>query len=713
MNETSTSTWEKCRPSAEDIARVGLALGAVLLFAVAASAGETAVGRGYSVAQPDQRDSAKNRCLAAAKWDALRAVLSRKWGDGHFGRWEDTVREALERSEREFVTVTAGDHGAKFREEDGILSCAVECAVDWGALEAFLQNADIPAPGTERPRVVVVPDSSTKPKGSDLVLQVGEQLRGALHDFSELSFHIRDASRARELNAVRTGLLPLASVASPAWLRDTTLAGSTLADVVIYYRVRDAGKPRQSLQGDWRVKLSIALRAVRSDNAEEVFSREVRGIGRAVELESAQRRAIEKALGGGNEAGAVTHKLASAIASWWKAAQRDGIEYTISLSSHLGDSGVFTEFVTSLKRNGHRVQLSKARTAPFGTEFFYEFRIWHRQDNASLAVELENELNRFLQREGEELARVQKERRESEERSRLAVKKNEPALIATGGVENEITANSADEATVVPEPDPRNRFARLSHAAGYHLVFSVYCRDDMHASEEEWQRLRQSPSPIGSIRGGAAGQQLSTVCDRVKSGVVFVRAGEGSNARLATGFMVDPSGLVFTSRKLVEKSSLPLTVRFHDGDERPARWLRSGAQGADVALIRVERVPDGVYSFNLGNDADIEIGEVAVIVGQPSGASWYHTSGVLTSRPSARGPRRPFMYDMTTYYGSAGSPVFRFDGGIRVIGIHSAAVAEASVVAGAKSSGNDRLIPVSGFALGSPVSEMKKLLNVK
>jgi serine protease Do len=183
---------------------------------------------------------------------------------------------------------------------------------------------------------------------------------------------------------------------------------------------------------------------------------------------------------------------------------------------------------------------------------------------------------------------------------------------------------------------------------------------------------------------GAHGQQLRDTFRRVRRSVVVVRTiertvaplprqGTVSSAGLASGVLMSDSGKVLTAAHAVQTVD-KFFVEFADGQLITARVL-SSALSADVALLQLDSVPQGVSPAKLGDSDQVEVGDEVFVVGAPYGLSLTLTVGHVSGRaaPKRRLPGMSawefFQTDAAINGGNSGSPMFDWKG--EVIGIVS------------------------------------------
>ena len=138
-----------------------------------------------------------------------------------------------------------------------------------------------------------------------------------------------------------------------------------------------------------------------------------------------------------------------------------------------------------------------------------------------------------------------------------------------------------------------------------------------------------------------------------------------------SGVLVSADGKVITVAHLVQSADT-ISIQTGSGAPIPARVIAS-EPAADIALLQLERMPDGLVPATLGNSDKVQIGQPSFIVGAPYGLHPTVTKGIIGGRhhPSSPfGPFQPselFKTDANMYQGTSGAPLFDMNG--EVIGI--------------------------------------------
>jgi serine protease Do len=147
---------------------------------------------------------------------------------------------------------------------------------------------------------------------------------------------------------------------------------------------------------------------------------------------------------------------------------------------------------------------------------------------------------------------------------------------------------------------------------------------------------------------------------------------------LGSGVVISEAGQVLTAAHVVQTAE-EIVVSFSESVVVPARVIASST-AADVALLELEKVPDGLVAARLGDSNRIEIGDPVFVVGHPFGLDYTLTTGVLSARRKPKKtagtmtPREVFQTDAAVNQGNSGGPMFNMQG--EVVGIVSALISK-------------------------------------
>jgi len=181
-------------------------------------------------------------------------------------------------------------------------------------------------------------------------------------------------------------------------------------------------------------------------------------------------------------------------------------------------------------------------------------------------------------------------------------------------------------------------------------------------------------------------QQLSELFNQVKSSVVVIHVLSKQNTGigdpyqqtsvggLGSGVLVTDDGYVLTAAHVVNDAA-EIMVEFIDGQEIPARIERLANQ-ADVALIKLQKLPANPNVATIGESDSVEVGDPVFVIGAPMGLSYSLTSGIISARHNMHKMTNSFVEteffqtDASINTGNSGGPVFNMQG--EVVAIASA-----------------------------------------
>jgi S1-C subfamily serine protease len=142
---------------------------------------------------------------------------------------------------------------------------------------------------------------------------------------------------------------------------------------------------------------------------------------------------------------------------------------------------------------------------------------------------------------------------------------------------------------------------------------------------------------------------------------------------LGSGVIISRDGKILTASHVVHLADR-VAVRFADGKTVPARILGS-EPNADIAVIKVERLPADAVVAPLANSDSMEVGDDIFVVGAPYGLTYSLSSGRISGRHAPKKYHGGFTLaeffqtDASINKGNSGGPMFNMKG--EVIGIVS------------------------------------------
>jgi S1-C subfamily serine protease len=190
-------------------------------------------------------------------------------------------------------------------------------------------------------------------------------------------------------------------------------------------------------------------------------------------------------------------------------------------------------------------------------------------------------------------------------------------------------------------------------------------------------------SVFGASRAVQA-ESLRHVFQKISPAVVVIETKEQAIGRskkggvvtergLASGVVISRDGLVMTAAHVVQVAN-EVKVQFLDGREVIAGVVSSSVT-ADVALLRIDPVPDNLAVAELGDSDLVAPGDQVFVVGAPYGIDHTLTVGYLSGRRKPREmcdhlqPVEFLQTDAAINRGNSGGPLCTMDG--KVIGIVS------------------------------------------
>ena len=180
-------------------------------------------------------------------------------------------------------------------------------------------------------------------------------------------------------------------------------------------------------------------------------------------------------------------------------------------------------------------------------------------------------------------------------------------------------------------------------------------------------------------------QDYRALFKKLDSSVVTIHALEVVNSEkglrpkrsVGSGVIVSKDGEIMTAAHVVHTAD-QIVVKFVDGTAVPAKIV-SSISGADVALIKVEKMPLTASVATLGDSDKTAPGEPALVIGAPFGIehslSVGHVSGLQTRPVIAGGTSlKVIQIDAAVNHGNSGGPLFNDKG--ELVGIVSHILSE-------------------------------------
>jgi 2-alkenal reductase len=183
-----------------------------------------------------------------------------------------------------------------------------------------------------------------------------------------------------------------------------------------------------------------------------------------------------------------------------------------------------------------------------------------------------------------------------------------------------------------------------------------------------------------AVETAASGFDAARVFREASPGVVTIRSVFAGAAAEGSGFVLNTDGEIVTNAHVVTDDSSgtrepakAVYIEFPDRNVVPAKILGFDPF-ADVALLKVE--PDGfaLHPLELGNDADLQVGQPVAAIGSPFGEQQSLSSGIISATDRSVKSLTQFQIegaiqtDASINPGNSGGPLL--DAGARVVGIN-------------------------------------------
>lgn len=182
-------------------------------------------------------------------------------------------------------------------------------------------------------------------------------------------------------------------------------------------------------------------------------------------------------------------------------------------------------------------------------------------------------------------------------------------------------------------------------------------------------------------RAATRGSAETRVYQQASPSVVLIVTDE----MLGSGAVISADGQIITNLHVVgdaEEVGVVFKPRVEgtpvaEGDVVAAKVLRRD-EVADLALIQVAKLPDGVKPLEIGNSTTLEVGADVHAIGHPTGQSWTYTRGIVSQirRAYAWTTESKLNHEATVIQtqtpinpGNSGGPLL--DDQLRIVGINS------------------------------------------
>ncbi len=190
-------------------------------------------------------------------------------------------------------------------------------------------------------------------------------------------------------------------------------------------------------------------------------------------------------------------------------------------------------------------------------------------------------------------------------------------------------------------------------------------------------------------------------------GSALVPEGSGS------GIIIDSQGYIVTNNHVVDGAS-KITVNLSDGRKFPAQLIGKDSK-TDLAVLKINAT--NLIPAKLGDSSKLEVGDLAVAIGNPLGESFAGTvtagiiSGLNRNLQSDYGPVNLIQTDAAINPGNSGGPLVNSNG--EVVGITSVKLTSTGGSNAQDPFGmfQSQSTPVEGMGFAIPINEAKPIID--
>jgi len=188
--------------------------------------------------------------------------------------------------------------------------------------------------------------------------------------------------------------------------------------------------------------------------------------------------------------------------------------------------------------------------------------------------------------------------------------------------------------------------------------------------------------PTGEIRGLAETKlqppdDLADLYEQILPGTVSIVVGSSRSTQggigAGSGFILTDEGYIVTNNHVVEGGDTYI-VRFVGNLDQEAQLVGVDPD-SDLAILKVDRLPEGAYPLPLGDYDSVRVGDFVVAMGNPFGVGTSMSYGIVSAKgrtiPSITQFNIPqaIQTDAAINPGNSGGPLINMDG--EVIGINA------------------------------------------
>jgi 2-alkenal reductase len=239
------------------------------------------------------------------------------------------------------------------------------------------------------------------------------------------------------------------------------------------------------------------------------------------------------------------------------------------------------------------------------------------------------------------------------------------------------------DGTIATDPDTAVTNVGLENTSAVdtdEIVQAVLAQVELElAKKDDQASIGSAPSdtPVSAIEPRALQETLVGLYQEVNPSVVFIVVSDNSSG---SGFVYSQDGLVVTNHHVVT-AGRSYEVVFSSGERQEATLVGADAD-SDLAVLKVDALPDGVKPLPLADADSIQVGQIVVAIGSPFGAEGSMSMGIVSALGRSLRSQRAttvgssytlpevIQTDAPINPGNSGGPLLNLDG--EVIGVNAA-----------------------------------------
>ncbi|MFJ4643974.1 S1C family serine protease [Streptomyces bobili] len=144
--------------------------------------------------------------------------------------------------------------------------------------------------------------------------------------------------------------------------------------------------------------------------------------------------------------------------------------------------------------------------------------------------------------------------------------------------------------------------------------------------EDAGRQSARTAQPAAVTRADDLQDAYQKVIRDVLPSVVQIEA----RSDLGSGVVYDDAGHIVTNAHVVGAEKTFRVTTAHSEDPLAATLVSSYPE-QDLAVIRLDRVPDGLRAARLGDSGEVEVGQIVLAMGSPLGLSSSVTQGIVSA----------------------------------------------------------------------------------